>query len=118
MRSFHLFVHSQKTLETLTRVLARHVYNIDLTDLPLDRLSEQKVKKGRVKNASRSETNERTRVTSESNHLPISRQNSCLPDGAAIPKQMRTGLFRSYSETNLAVKRRSITKPPAELKVR
>ncbi|XP_039283019.1 ral GTPase-activating protein subunit alpha-1 [Nilaparvata lugens] len=34
-----------KTLETLTRVLARHVYNLELTDLPLDRLSEQKSKK-------------------------------------------------------------------------
>ncbi|XP_021917093.1 ral GTPase-activating protein subunit alpha-1 isoform X3 [Zootermopsis nevadensis] len=36
-----------KTLETLTRVLARHVYNLDLTDLPLDRLTEQKAKKRR-----------------------------------------------------------------------
>ena len=39
--------HVQKTMETLTRVLARHVYNLDLNDLPLDRLSEQKEKKGR-----------------------------------------------------------------------
>ena len=51
-RSFALFnlwlccLH-QKTMETLTRVLARHVYNLDLNDLPLDRLSEQKEKKGR-----------------------------------------------------------------------
>ncbi|XP_044013466.1 ral GTPase-activating protein subunit alpha-1 isoform X2 [Aphidius gifuensis] len=36
-----------KTLDTLTRVLARHVYNLDLNDLPLDRLSEQKSKKRR-----------------------------------------------------------------------
>ncbi|PNF30190.1 Ral GTPase-activating protein subunit alpha-2 [Cryptotermes secundus] len=36
-----------KTLETLTRVLARHVYNLDLNDLPLDRLTEQKAKKRR-----------------------------------------------------------------------
>ncbi|CAL7949772.1 unnamed protein product [Xylocopa violacea] len=36
-----------KTLDTLTRVLARHVYNLDLNDLPLDRLSEQKTKKRR-----------------------------------------------------------------------
>lgn len=33
-------------MDTLTRVLARHVYNLDLSDLPLDRLSEQKRKKG------------------------------------------------------------------------
>lgn len=37
----------QKTLETLTRVLARHVYNLDLNDLPLDRLTEQKEKRRR-----------------------------------------------------------------------
>ncbi|XP_011301901.1 probable Rho GTPase-activating protein CG5521 isoform X2 [Fopius arisanus] len=36
-----------KTLDTLTRVLARHVYGLDLNDLPLDRLSEQKSKKRR-----------------------------------------------------------------------
>ncbi|XP_006824859.1 ral GTPase-activating protein subunit alpha-1-like [Saccoglossus kowalevskii] len=34
-----------KTMETLTRVLARHVYNLDLSDLPLDKLSEQKQKR-------------------------------------------------------------------------
>ncbi|KAG8275624.1 Ral GTPase-activating protein subunit alpha-2 [Homalodisca vitripennis] len=34
-----------KTLDTLTRVLTRHVYNLDLNDLPLDRLSEQKSKR-------------------------------------------------------------------------
>ena len=38
-----------KTMETLTRVLARQVYQLDLNDLPLDRLSEQKAKKRRGK---------------------------------------------------------------------
>lgn len=42
-----LLMTEQKTLDTLTRVLARHVYNLDLNDLPLDRLSEQKSKKRR-----------------------------------------------------------------------
>ena len=32
-------------METLTRVLARQVYNLDLNDLPLDRLSERAHKK-------------------------------------------------------------------------
>lgn len=32
-------------METLTRVLARHVYHLDLSDLPLDRLTEQKAKR-------------------------------------------------------------------------
>lgn len=37
-------------METMTRVLARHVYGLELSDLPLDRLTEQKQKrKGRPK---------------------------------------------------------------------
>ncbi|CAL1264601.1 unnamed protein product [Larinioides sclopetarius] len=36
-----------KTMETLTRVLAKQVYCLDLNDLPLERLSEQKMKKNR-----------------------------------------------------------------------
>ncbi|XP_041353753.1 ral GTPase-activating protein subunit alpha-1-like isoform X2 [Gigantopelta aegis] len=36
-----------KTMETLTRVLARQVYGLDLMDLPLVRLSEQKEKRRR-----------------------------------------------------------------------
>ena len=32
-------------MESLTRALAKHVYNIDLKDLPLQRHSEQKEKK-------------------------------------------------------------------------
>lgn len=35
-------------METLTRVLSRHVYNLDLANLPLDRLTEQKSKKRRA----------------------------------------------------------------------
>ena len=34
-------------METLTRVLSRHVYNLDLANLPLERLTEQKAKKKR-----------------------------------------------------------------------
>ncbi|XP_035388412.1 ral GTPase-activating protein subunit alpha-1 isoform X3 [Electrophorus electricus] len=33
------------TMETLTKVLARNLYNLDLNELPLDKLSEQKQKK-------------------------------------------------------------------------
>lgn len=47
MEKFYFTFALQKTLDTLTRVLARHVYNLDLNDLPLDRLSEQKTKKRR-----------------------------------------------------------------------
>jgi len=37
----------QKTMEMLTRVLARHVYGLDLHDLPLDKLSKHQVKRVR-----------------------------------------------------------------------
>uniref|UniRef100_UPI00398E49F9 ral GTPase-activating protein subunit alpha-1 isoform X2 n=1 Tax=Pristiophorus japonicus TaxID=55135 RepID=UPI00398E49F9 len=40
------------TMETLTKVLARHLYNLDLHDLPLDKLSEQKQKKHKGKGGS------------------------------------------------------------------
>lgn len=36
-------------METLTRVLAKQVYKLNLQDLPLDRLSEQKSKRQRWK---------------------------------------------------------------------
>ncbi|XP_042565713.1 ral GTPase-activating protein subunit alpha-1 isoform X2 [Clupea harengus] len=37
------------TMETLTKVLARHLYSLDLNELPLDKLSEQKQKKHKGK---------------------------------------------------------------------
>ncbi|XP_078262694.1 ral GTPase-activating protein subunit alpha-1 isoform X11 [Rhinoraja longicauda] len=37
------------TMETLTKVLARNLYNLELHDLPLDKLSEQKQKKHKGK---------------------------------------------------------------------
>ncbi|XP_041132428.1 ral GTPase-activating protein subunit alpha-1-like isoform X6 [Polyodon spathula] len=37
------------TMETLTKVLARNLYNLDLHELPLDKLSEQKQKKHKGK---------------------------------------------------------------------
>ncbi|KAH9496143.1 Ral GTPase-activating protein subunit alpha-1 [Bulinus truncatus] len=42
-----------KTMETLTRVLARQVYGLDLNDLPLERLSEQKEKRRRGKESTK-----------------------------------------------------------------
>lgn len=43
-----LIIEWDKTVTTLTRVLARQVYNLNLQDLPLDRLAEQKGKRRRV----------------------------------------------------------------------
>ncbi len=36
-------------METLTKVLARNLYSLDLNELPLDKLSEQKQKKHKGK---------------------------------------------------------------------
>lgn len=36
-----------KTMQTLTRVMARHVYHINLLELPLDRLADTKIKRRR-----------------------------------------------------------------------
>lgn len=36
-------------METLTRVLAKHVYNLDLNDLPLDRLTDKERRRRGVK---------------------------------------------------------------------
>uniref|UniRef100_A0A673BZB0 Ral GTPase activating protein, alpha subunit 1 (catalytic) n=1 Tax=Sphaeramia orbicularis TaxID=375764 RepID=A0A673BZB0_9TELE len=40
------------TMETLTKVLARNLYSVDLNELPLDKLSEQKQKKHKGKGIS------------------------------------------------------------------
>lgn len=92
-------------METLTRVLAKHVYNLDLTDLPLDRLSEQKNKRTR-RLLSRPESTSAPSGNNGTGHPTISRQDSTVPDGQVLARKYQPGLSRSYSETSLAVKRR------------
>ena len=82
------------------------MYNLDLNDLPLERLSEQKGKRGRGKSGSKAEINTPNNV-SESNHHPVSRQNSSIPNGSHLSRLSHMNLTRSYSETNLTIKRRS-----------
>ncbi|GFO04867.1 ral GTPase-activating protein subunit alpha-1, partial [Plakobranchus ocellatus] len=48
-----LILEWSRTMETLTRVLARQVYGLDLNDLPLERLSEQKEKRRRGKESTK-----------------------------------------------------------------
>ncbi|XP_066154941.1 probable Rho GTPase-activating protein CG5521 isoform X2 [Euwallacea fornicatus] len=98
-----------KTMETLTRVLARHVYDLDLNSLPLDRLNDQKMKRSR-RVTSRPEAHTSVAsggAPSEGPHQPVSRQDSSLPDGAIFSsKRIKSGLSRSYSETSINVKAR------------
>ncbi|XP_030754501.1 probable Rho GTPase-activating protein CG5521 [Sitophilus oryzae] len=104
-----------KTMETLTRVLARHVYNLDLTNLPLDRLIDQKSKRSRrVVTKSENTIHNTPSLTSNIQaeaHTTVCRQDSSLPDGNIFAsKRLRSGLTRSYSETSLNIKRRTVGK--------
>lgn len=90
-------------METLTRVLARHVYNLDLTDLPLDRLAEQKTKRTTRRGTSRTEIN----IAQVSQDIPITNHKQILQHvpGDRIPSiPHRMGLTRSLSETSLQVR--------------
>lgn len=90
--------------------MARHVYNLDLSDLPLDRLSDQKSRRTR-RGTSRLESNSTPCSTTDSGHPPVCRQDSSIPNGHVI-KRARAGFFRSLSETSLIVKRKSSTRVP------
>ncbi|CAM1331539.1 RALGAPA2 (predicted) [Pycnogonum litorale] len=100
-----------KTMETLTRVLARQVYGLDLNDLPLERLSEQKQKKRRgrmhpgdgIKSAGQISTateDSRTgRGSDASESVPLQRQriarfndkvSSSFENGGSDGKEMMT----------------------------
>lgn len=98
-----LITEWSKTLETLTRVLARQVYNLDLTNLPLDRLSEQKSKR-RPRVTSKTE-NSNQMVSTESHPHQVERQDSSAPEETVVVKAPKPGLSRSYSETNLTKRR-------------
>lgn len=95
-----------KTLDTLTRVLARHVYGLDLTDLPLDRLADTKTKRigrkptGRPENAS---------VGSfDTSQRPVSRQDSTIPESS---RRRKSGMSRCLSETELYEKKKHYQRP-------
>lgn len=96
-----------KTMETLTRVLARHVYNLDLTNLPL----EQKTKKVR-RSINRVDNTVTDGVgASARQRANISNQDTTSLTGTedgrtSSGKHGRGALIsRSFSETNLAKRR-------------
>lgn len=63
-------------------MLARHVYNLDLNDLPLDRLSEQKSKKRRGVGS---------RAASTGSVQPP-RKGSVDQENSAVPKESIAGV--------------------------
>jgi hypothetical protein len=106
-----LIVEWDKTMQTLTRVLARQVYNLNLLDLPLDRLAESKGKRRRVGIPSavnvwqNAPDNQPTTPTTNSTNKR--EENSHEPPRATHPQLLRNVpgtpmLNRSYSEGSLA----------------
>ncbi|XP_057662756.1 ral GTPase-activating protein subunit alpha-1 [Diorhabda carinulata] len=95
-----------KTMETLTRVLARHVYNLDLTNLPLDRVNENRSKRTR-RTTIRQEHSTTPCGAGEIVHPAVIRQDSTLPDGQLLSKRTKSTLSRSHSDNDLTLKRRS-----------
>ncbi|KAK7603642.1 hypothetical protein V9T40_003641 [Parthenolecanium corni] len=103
-----------KTMDTLTRVLARHVYNLDLSDLPLDRLSEQKRKKGFLganrKNTASKENvvkREETNIVTKNVEAEISDSNEKIVE---IKRATSYSLRRSKSDTNVSCSKKIIRK--------
>lgn len=103
-----LIVEWSKTMQTLTRVMARQVYNLNLQDLPLDRLAEQKGKRrlraGQapvvcdIRNSGRrtGANGDQTETTEE-----------CLNNERQRTISGPASLNRSYSEGSLAPSRKS-----------
>lgn len=108
-----LIVEWDKTMQTLTRVMARQVYNLNLQDLPLDRLAEQKGKRRRVgvpssvnvwQNSQGSTDNQQTTPTT---NVTNKREENSHDQPRVTHPQLRhipgtPMLNRSYSEGSLA----------------
>lgn len=104
-----LIIEWDKTMQTLTRVMARQVYNLNLQDLPLDRLAEQKGKRRRG-GATLWQPNtpeHRLNVVTATTKKIVDGQNSAedVGEGSRIVHCDVPGtpaLNRSYSEGSLA----------------
>ncbi|XKL61926.1 hypothetical protein PGB90_001759 [Kerria lacca] len=98
-----------KTMDTLTRVLARHVYNLDLSDLPLDRLSEQKRKKGFISSSRKSIINKEIIYKKEDkNSLIKNTDTETVGTNERIVENKRVisfSLRRSKSDTNISIEK-------------
>lgn len=102
-----LIIEWNKTMQTLTRVMARQVYNLNLQDLPLDRLAEQKGKRRRgIITHQSSEIREHS-IASTEIKTDLNDEQNDLPDECSITETKRAvpvlvTLNRSYSEGSLA----------------
>ncbi|XP_026816588.1 ral GTPase-activating protein subunit alpha-1 isoform X1 [Rhopalosiphum maidis] len=87
-----------KTLETLTRVLARHVYGLDLADLPLDRISDKKSRRKRG-----STTLNSTYNMCNLSHTRVNQQRGSVTDNQSDnTTKRRTFIKRSNSDSDIS----------------
>lgn len=108
-----LILEWNKTMQTLTRVMARQVYNLNLQDLPLDRLAEAKGKRRRGTTFQQSTG---SRGGSRSSNV-IKPDDQTAEEAASAEKRHLANaptLNRSYSEGSLAPFRK--TRPRRRLK--
>lgn len=107
-----LIIEWNKTMQTLTRVMARQVYNLNLQDLPLDRLAEQKGKRRRGAATQQvSESRESAILSNIVKTETCDEQNEQPYESSTTGRQRTisgaTQLNRSYSEGSLAAPRKS-----------
>lgn len=103
-----LIIEWDKTMHTLTRVLCRYVYSLNLLELPLDKLAENKGKRRRLWRGSN------TRNPSHSEKKSIAVDNNCLSnlkmENASqnfeqnSKSKFRPLLRRSYSDSYIVTK--------------
>lgn len=111
-----LIIEWNKTMQTLTRVMARQVYNLNLQDLPLDRLAEQKGKRRRGAalqqiSDSRESSGHSNATKTDAIETSEDLNDHINDDCSTIERQRATAtpvaLNRSYSEGSLAPNRKS-----------
>lgn len=100
-----LIIEWDKTMQTLTRVMARQVYNLNLQDLPLDRLAEQKGKRKRGGTTVWQQTSPRIQRETSDVTKPTKSNEESRPIRDIQPGT--PSLNRSYSEGSLAPFRKS-----------
>lgn len=114
-----LIIEWNKTMQTLTRVMARQVFNLNLQDLPLDRLAEQKGKRRRGIITHQSSDNHENSVVTVDIKTSLNDDQNGISEECSTTENQRTisaiaTLNRSHSEGNLVSNRRARSRKRAK----
>lgn len=102
-----------KTMDTITRVMSRFVYNINLNDLPLDRLNaDRKDRRKRGMTRTENDANKSIVVGSPSHSIPDGPSHSTLKVVQSTPETRRR------SSTGVGGSARTPAKTPVRTKMR